>query len=128
MEHENKALFSRIKKMILKQYPSINVAITTDDDYIVFSINDKNIYYSSAFLLLITEINRKMLWAKGIYNVLFVLEAKKLQKDIDRLGILSVEASGVLSLECMQDAVDVVKAISIDFTKLAEEARKKRGN
>ena len=78
MEHENKALFSRIKKMIHKQYPSINVAITTDDDYIVFSINDKNIYYSFAFLLLITEINRKMLWAKGIYNVLFVLEAKRM--------------------------------------------------
>ena len=53
------------------------------------------------------------------------INTKKLQEDIDRLGILSVEASGVLSLECMQDAVDVVKTINIDFTKLAMEARKK---
>ncbi|MGP1428188.1 MAG: hypothetical protein ACTTKB_08265 [Treponema sp.] len=54
------------------------------------------------------------------------IDTKKLQKDIDRLGILSVEASGGMSLECMQDAVDVVKAINIDFKKLAAEARQKR--
>lgn len=54
------------------------------------------------------------------------IDTKKLQKDIDRLGILSVEAAGGFSLECMQDAVDVVKTINIDFAKLAAEARQKR--
>ena len=55
------------------------------------------------------------------------IDTKKLQEDIDKLGIVAIETSG-LSLECMQDAVDVVKTINIDFTKLAMEARKKRGN
>ena len=53
------------------------------------------------------------------------IDTKKLQEDIDKLGIVAIETSG---LECMQDAIDVVKAINIDFTKLAMEARKKRGN
>ena len=56
------------------------------------------------------------------------IDARQLQKDIDKLGILAIEASDALSLECMKDTVDVVKTINIDFTKLAAEARQKRRN
>ena len=55
------------------------------------------------------------------------IDTKKLQEDIDKLGIVAIETSE-WSLECMQDAVDVVKTINIDFTKLAAEARQKRRN
>lgn len=56
------------------------------------------------------------------------VNVEDLQKEIDRLGILNIEASGELTPSCVQDAVDVVKSINLDFHQLAAQAKEKRRN
>ena len=53
------------------------------------------------------------------------IDIKELQKDIYRLGILSIEADGEISPECMLDAVHVVKSTNIDFANFVAEIREK---
>lgn len=54
------------------------------------------------------------------------INVEKLQKEMDSLGILNIEASGEFTPSCVQDAVDVVKSINLDFHQLAEQAKEKR--
>ena len=116
-------MFSRLKIRIVK--PHVQTAQyckqrTADFRYARFYTRDLRFYFH-----VFTSIDIVIRGLENDYKGMNKnIDTKKLQEDIDKLGIVAIETSG-LSLECMQDAVDVVKAINIDFTKLAMEARKK---
>lgn len=54
---------------------------------------------------------------------------EKLQRDMKELGIINVEVSGNLTIDLLEDAVQVVKEVNIDFNKFAQqmEEERKRG-
>lgn len=66
-----------IKDMIQQKFPTVNVRVITDDEAIMFSIDDNKTYYSSEFQELITNISLELLWPRNIYNVLFIVEEGK---------------------------------------------------
>ena len=66
-----------IKDMIQQKFPTVNVSVITDDEAIMFSIDDNKTYYSSEFQELITNISLDLLWPRNIYNVLFIVEEGK---------------------------------------------------
>ncbi len=49
-----------------------------------------------------------------------------LLKECENLGIINIEAHGGLSTELIQDAIDSVKAINLDFDKIATQMNKER--
>ncbi|MEL3905579.1 MAG: hypothetical protein P1P65_00915 [Treponema sp.] len=53
-------------------------------------------------------------------------EIENLQKELNRLGIISIEADSGLSGELAKTAIEVVKSVNLDFTQLAKTARQKR--
>ena len=63
-----------VKDMIQQKFPTVNVSVITDDEAIMFSIDDNKTYYSSEFQELITNISLELLWPRNIYNVLFIVE------------------------------------------------------
>lgn len=66
-----------IKDMIQQKFPTVNVSVITDDEAIMFSIDDNKTYYSSEFQELITNISLELLWPRNIYNALFIVEEGK---------------------------------------------------
>jgi len=72
----------KIKDMIQQKFPAVNVTAITDDDAIIFSIDNNDIYYSSDFQEFITTINIELLWPRDIYNVLFIVEEGKKYEQI----------------------------------------------
>ena len=70
-------LFNKIKDMIEHEFPTVTVNVTSYDDAIIFSFDNKAVYYSSEFQEFITSINIDLLWEQHIYNVLFIVEEEK---------------------------------------------------
>lgn len=70
-------LFNKIKDMIEHEFPTVTVIVTSYDDAIIFSFDNKAVYYSSEFQEFITSINIDLLWEQHIYNVLFIVEEEK---------------------------------------------------
>lgn len=66
-----------VKDMIQQKFPTVNVSVITDDEAIMFSIDDNKTYYSSEFQELITNISLELLWPRNIYNALFIVEEGK---------------------------------------------------
>ena len=52
------------------------------------------------------------------------MEKKKLQKELDKLGIVSIEAAGELSVGLVQNAIDSTKNLfsHLDLEAIAKEA------
>ena len=44
-----------------------------------------------------------------------------LQKEIEDLGIINIEADGPLTVDILRDVIQVVKDIDIDFDKIAKQ-------
>ena len=51
---------------------------------------------------------------------------KYLLGELDKLGIINIEADSGLSVELAKTAIDIVKSVNLDFTNLAKMARQKR--
>ena len=60
-----------IKDMIQQKFPTVNVSVITDDEAIMFSIDDNKTYYSSEFQELITNISLDLLWPKKYGQIQF---------------------------------------------------------
>ena len=106
--------FEQIKERILEKYPSITVTVTADDSYIIFSIDNEKIYYSSDFQLLIAAINIDTLWPKGVYNVLFIVEEKR---KYEQIQFHSVDNNDFLNfINCTQIKNNVEKTIYQSYT------------
>ena len=72
----------KIKNILLSNFPSIHVTVYLDDGYIVYSINNKDVYYSQEYLMLVTDINCNILYPRGIYNTLFVCDEQAQNKPL----------------------------------------------
>ncbi len=48
---------------------------------------------------------------------------KALQKEMNALGIINIEADGDLSPSLLKDAVEAVKETALDFKSIAEKSR-----
>ena len=65
---------NKVKNILLSNFPDIRVTVYLDDGYTVYSINNKGVYYSQEYLMLVTDINCNILYPRGIYNTLFVCD------------------------------------------------------
>ena len=111
----NLSFFEMLVKS-LKQYPSLGVTITTDDNDIIFSIDNTDVYYSIEFQLLITEINIQMLWANNIYNVLFVVEEKRKYEQMHFYSISDNNISSINFTISQTITYKIEKAIYQSYT------------
>ena len=68
------SLKNKVKNILLSKFPNIHVAVYLDDGYIVYSINNKGVYYSQEYLMLVMDIICNILYPRGIYNTLFVCD------------------------------------------------------
>ena len=84
-----------IKDMIQQKFPTVNVSVITDDEAIMFSIDDNKTYYSSEFQELITNISLELLWPRNIYNVLFIVEEGRKQGQIQFQSMSDCVAANV---------------------------------
>lgn len=51
------------------------------------------------------------------------INIKDLQKEMESLGIINIEADGDLSPSLLKDAVEAVKETNLDFKALAEKSK-----
>jgi len=72
-------IFTVIKRRILEQFPTVNVELTHNKDSIeyFFCIDDKNIYNSESFQLLITKLSIEVIWPEHIPNIHFTYEEQQ---------------------------------------------------
>ena len=73
---------NKVKNILLSNFPSIHVTVYLDDGYGVYSINNKSVYYSQEYLMLVTDINCNILYPRGIYNTLFVCDEQVQNKPL----------------------------------------------
>ena len=48
-----------------------------------------------------------------------------LQKEIEALGIINIEADGPLTVDILRDVIQAVKDIDIDFDKIAKQTEER---
>jgi Rps23 Pro-64 3,4-dihydroxylase Tpa1-like proline 4-hydroxylase len=83
MLNNNYALALAIKNIILTNFLHADIEITFDkeqDEYFI-STQNKEIYYSQAYGMLLLEINQNILWKQGIFNFHFTLNVKPSQPE-----------------------------------------------
>ena len=75
-------IFCNIKRRISQEFPNILVDFIVDDIFgdIEFYINDKNIYYSTAYQELVTNIKLDTLWKNNINNVIFIYDEDQVNR------------------------------------------------
>ena len=75
-------IFCNIKRRISQEFPNILVDFIVDDIFgdIEFYINDKNIYYSTAYQELVTNIKLDTLWKNNINNVIFIYDENQVNR------------------------------------------------
>jgi len=82
MENDN-LLARSIRNKILSNFISADINITYDkeqNEYFL-STQDKNLYYSEAYGLLILDIKQNILWEQGKYNFYFTLDVQEREFD-----------------------------------------------
>ena len=72
----NEFLANEIKNKLNNIFPNIivNTFYDSDRDEYSVSINDKDLYYSDEYQLLVMEIKQNILWTEKIYNYFFTLD------------------------------------------------------
>lgn len=79
-------IIGTIENMIITRFPSVNIIIDkisdTDEYFIV--IDDKDLYESNDYLMLVTEISLNILLKNGVTNVFFSYTSPQNNTDIAR--------------------------------------------
>jgi len=72
----NEFLANEIREKLNNIFPNItiNTFYNSDRDEYNVSINDKELYYSDEYQLMVMEIKQNILWTKNIYNYIFTLD------------------------------------------------------
>lgn len=120
MFDSNEFLANEIRNKILNVFPNITVNTYYDsdrDEYSV-SINEKELYYSDVYQILVLEIKQELLWAKNLYNFYFTLDEVSCE-NMKLLATLTMEYSYSLNFS---DYLTELPKMNIDaFQYLIEE-------
>lgn len=120
MFDSNEFLANEIRNKILNVFPNIivNTYYDSDRDEYSVSINEKELYYSDAYQILVLEIKQELLWAKNLYNFYFTLDEISCE-NMKLLATLTMEYSYSLNFS---DYLTELPKINIDaFQYLIEE-------